>query len=137
MKNFLALLFITIALIASFTVAHDDYKEDYEKPKHQEIHVTSPGSGPWAIGSTQSVSWWSLSISTESLVIIEIICKGSGKVVYSGEGSCGTGNHDFVVGKWDTEDKYFPVVYLKDDKTCKGEGSIFTIFKTDEYGSYY
>src|SRR6266542_145895 len=100
MKKILALLFITIALIATFAVAHpapvpDEYspkpKEDKYKPKKEEydsyggkkeIHVTSPGEGPWAIGSQQAVTWWSLSIKSECNIFMLFIKSLNCLIVY-------------------------------------------------------
>jgi hypothetical protein len=58
--RFSALFFIIVALIATFAVAHPSPIP--EEGGSKEIHVTSPGPGPWAVKSTQNVSWWSLHI---------------------------------------------------------------------------
>jgi hypothetical protein len=57
--KFFSILLITITLIATFAVAFPAPHEDSSK---QEIHVTSPGPGPWAVKSSQAVNWWSLHI---------------------------------------------------------------------------
>jgi len=108
MKKNLNLLFFIIALIATFAVAHPSPHQSDSK----EIHVTSPGPGPWAIKSSQNVSWWSLHISNDGKILytlfekfknfittnkktlslnkieivkVEIICKDTGEVVWTGE----------------------------------------------------
>jgi hypothetical protein len=58
MNKNLNILFFIIALIATFAVAIPSPHSSDSK----EIHVTSPGPGPWAIKSVQNVSWWSLHI---------------------------------------------------------------------------
>lgn len=71
--KFFSLLLITI-LIATFVVASPTPSESGSK----EIHVTSPGHGPWAVKSTQNISWWSLHIPSdgkffELLIYLKII----------------------------------------------------------------
>ncbi|CAG8704364.1 16840_t:CDS:1, partial [Racocetra fulgida] len=48
MKSVLKVLFISLAVISSV------FAFPAERDSKQEIHVTSPGPGPWAVGSTQA-----------------------------------------------------------------------------------
>ena len=68
MKNSFALLLITIALIATFAIAHPA-PNPHGESSGQEIHVTSPGPGPWAVKSSQAVNWWSLNIEADGKLL--------------------------------------------------------------------
>ncbi|CAG8585170.1 7000_t:CDS:2 [Dentiscutata heterogama] len=106
-----------------------------KRHEKQEIHVSAPGAGPWAVGSTQSCSWWSNNIKSDAKVIVEIKSVSSGKACWKGEAECGTGTLDFKIGSdWDTKDSYYCYVYLKEDETCYGKGGEFTLISSYGYG---
>ncbi|CAB4421811.1 hypothetical protein RhiirA5_346503 [Rhizophagus irregularis] len=129
--KFFSLLLITIALIATFVVASPTPNEGGSK----EIHVSSPGSGPWAVKSTQAINWWSLNIPSDSIVIVKVIDKSTDKVVFEDKSKCGTGTINFEISEdWNVKHEFIAVVYLKDNEECKGFSEKFKIFKTEEYG---
>uniref|UniRef100_A0A1D1YEV7 Polyprotein n=1 Tax=Anthurium amnicola TaxID=1678845 RepID=A0A1D1YEV7_9ARAE len=130
MKSFFTLLLI--ALIATFAIAHPS---PHGERSSKEIHVSSPGPGPWAVKSSQAVNWWSLNIDHDASVTVEICDKDTGDVVFKGKGKCGTGTLNFKVGEdWNVKHTYFARVSLDSAPDCEGESGKFKIFKTDEYG---
>ncbi|GBC03697.1 hypothetical protein RclHR1_05270006 [Rhizophagus clarus] len=133
--KFFTVLLIAITLIATFAVAIPTPNDDGGK---QEIHVSSPGPGPWAVKSSQAVNWWSLHIPSDSVVGVKIIDKDDNFIVFEGDSHCGTGTLNFEVGEdWKVHHEFYAVVFLKDNEDCKGFSGKFTIFKTDEYGGGY
>ncbi|CAG8627720.1 3252_t:CDS:2 [Dentiscutata erythropus] len=107
------------------------HKPSKQMPRHdkQEIHVSAPGAGPWAVGSTQACSWWSNNIKSDAKVVVEI------KSTSSDKAECGTGTLMFKIGSdWDTSESYYAYVYLKEDETCHGKGGEFKLIGSYGYG---
>uniref|UniRef100_A0A1D1YJP5 Ubiquitin carboxyl-terminal hydrolase 37 n=1 Tax=Anthurium amnicola TaxID=1678845 RepID=A0A1D1YJP5_9ARAE len=119
----LTILFVLLATIASSTPLE----------KRGDIHVTSPGPGPWKRGSVQVVSWWCNPCSPKDNVVVRIIQYGSGtlpRVVFTGIGkNAHAGSLPFKIGSdWDVKKKYFALVTLARSVRVSGRGVDFTIY---------
>lgn len=117
-----------------------------KKPPCDEIHVTSPGPGPWAIGSLQAVTWWSNSDNIEnpysegttvSYKVFAHTPSGDEEVTGDGPFRFGYGYAPLPIGCiYQPGVKYYVKVTLdkpgKDGKPVCGTSGFFTVYRTED-----
>ncbi|RHZ45292.1 hypothetical protein Glove_682g30 [Diversispora epigaea] len=125
----LAIFLIVFSLFTSLVFTHPAIVVDEVKRATKEIHISSPGPGPWRINSLQAISWWSSNIATDAICIATIKSE-AGVVLFTQEKKNGIGTVGFTVGSsWPVGKNYYANVCLKSDSSVCGTPAKFTITK--------
>ncbi|RIB17588.1 hypothetical protein C2G38_2087918 [Gigaspora rosea] len=97
-----------------------------------EIHVVSPGPGPWAVGSQQTISWWASGILGNPYVTVAVYKVGNDTPLIANNKPLNTGTSKFSISGpgWSLKSTYYTQICIISISSpfCKN-GTTFRITK--------